>query len=425
MALTSNKIKRYIKDTYRNQRRRIKKVVLAAPFWVLTAGIVLTSIGIGRYAFLAGNRHDQNMAAYWATDDSLSFRYMSVYGRGARPGGARTAPVYINQSVSLGRTDITQIRTTLQNAVDSGNSSAGKSGLGTDGRPRGWEDCFCSYLNGSVSTNPDPDDLYIQRATSACEIVALEGNFTAFHPFRFMSGGFLPEIPEDTRQIVINDALAWKFYKSYDVVGERLTLWDEDFTIIGVVAEPSDRISRSTGTLDPRVYVYFSAMETLAPLVDPGDDFGGNTSGSSTPTPAPTQAPAAASAAAASQSGTAANTRPDMAILCYEAMLPEAVSGVAKTDMSNALSHYTPATPNFYLVSNTGRFSVRESWRFVWPIGKTSSLLADYEFPYWEKAAQLTSKHLFADEVITGMGVILAVTGSFMMVLRFRKMSRK
>lgn len=421
MALTSSKIKRYIKDTYRRQRRRVKKVVLAAPFWVLAAGIVLTSIGIGRYAFLAGNRHDQNMAAYWTTDDTTSFRYMSVYARGARPGGARTAPVYINQNVSLKRSDIVAIRTALQSCADSGTSSAGKSGLGTDGRPRGWEDCFSSYLSGTVTSVPDPDSTYIISTTSACDIIAVEGNFTAFHPLRFMSGGFLPEIADDPRQIVINDVLAWKFYKSYDVVGEQLKLWGEEFTIIGVVAEPSDRISRSCGTLDPRVYVYFSAMENLAPLIDPGDDFG-DTSAAPTNTPAPTQAPAAE---AATGSDSAGSTRPDMAILCYEAMLPEAVSGVAKTDMSNSVTHYTPATPNFYIISNTGRFRLNESWKFVWPIGKTEALLADYEFPYWEKAAQLTSQHLFADEIVTGVGVIVLITGTFMAALRFRKMSRK
>jgi hypothetical protein len=114
-----------------------------------------------------------------------------------------------------------------------------------------------------------------------------------------------------------------------------------------------------------------------------------------------------------------------MAILCYEAMLPEAVRGVAKNDMSSSLANYTPANPNFYVLSNTDRFGLRDSWRFMWPIGKTQTRLAPYEFPYWEKTAQLTSQHLFADEIVTAVGIITLLSGGIMAALRYRKMSRK
>ena len=66
-----------------------------------------------------------------------------------------------------------------------------------------------------------------------------------------------------------------------------------------------------------------------------------------------------------------------------------------------------------------------DSWRFMWPIGKTQSRLAAYEFPYWEKTAQLTSEHLFADEVITVAGIVTLISGTLMAALRYRKSSRK
>jgi hypothetical protein len=106
-----------------------------------------------------------------------------------------------------------------------------------------------------------------------------------------MSGGFLPEIAVDNRQIVLNDVLAWKFYKSYDVIGEKVSLWGEEFTIIGVVAEPSDRIARDAGVEQPRAYVYFTAMEELAPLTAPSADTQQNPGGSSS---APAASPASA-----------------------------------------------------------------------------------------------------------------------------------
>ena len=104
MAL-SNRAKRYVKEVYRDTRRKVKKVVLAAPFWVLLAALVMTGTGIGRYIYLTGQRYDQNMASYWINDSETLARHMSVYSRGARYGGDMTPPIYISQSVSLSKSD--------------------------------------------------------------------------------------------------------------------------------------------------------------------------------------------------------------------------------------------------------------------------------------------------------------------------------
>lgn len=423
MALT-NSAKRYVRDKIYLGKRKVRKIVLAAPFWVLTIGIAMTSLGIGRYVFLTENRKDQKMNYYWEYEATTPFRHMSVYARGARPGGPETPAVYINNTSSLRRSDILAIRTALQNVTDSSLGLSSKGGLPQDGRPRGWEDCYSSYLTANITSIPDPMSRNEFSFDSASEIIAIDGNFPAFHPFRYMSGGFLPEIAVDNRQIVLNDVLAWKFYKSYDVVGEKVRLWGQEFTIIGVVAEPSDGIARSAGTEQPRAYIYFSAMEELAPLTAPSTDTQTDANGNVI-TPAPSAAQASAPAAPASGAASSDNARPDMAILCYEAMLPEAVKNVAKNDMSSALTNYTPADPNFYLLSNTGRYNVINTWNFMWPIGKTQERLSVYEFPYWEKTAQLTSQHLFADEIVAVAGFVTLVSGTIMAALRYRKMSRK
>lgn len=423
MALT-NSAKRYIRDKIYLGKRKVRKIVLAAPFWVLLIGVTMTSLGIGRYIYLTDNRKDQSMNTYWEYGAQMPYRQMSVYARGARPGGPETPPVYINNASSLRRSDILAIRTALQNIADSSMGVSSKGGLPEDGRPRGWEDCYSSYLTATITSIADPMSRTEFSFNSASEIIAIDGNFPAFHPFRYMSGGFLPEIAVDNRQIVLNDVLAWKFYKSYDVIGEKVSLWGEEFTIIGVVAEPSDRIARDAGVEQPRAYVYFTAMEELAPLTAPSADTQQNPGGSSS---APAASPASASDAASAIPGasSAQSTRPDMAILCYEAMLPEAVKNVAKNDMSSSLTNYTPADPNFYVVSNTGRFNVIDTWRFMCPIGKTQGRLGAYELPFWEKTADLTSQHLFADEILTVAGFVTLVSGTIMAALRYRKMSRK
>ena len=418
-------IRDYVKENYDIAKSRMKSFVLAAPFWVISAALVITSTGIGRYAYLTHNRFDQRMNVYWEQEAPNGYRHMSVYARGTRPAGERTPSLYIDADTSWKRSDIILIRQSLQNAVDSGRSTGGKSGVGADGRPMGWEDCYSSFLNGDVTQVIDAQSSYTFSQTTEVNIVAIEGNFPAFHPFKYISGGFLPKIAADTRQIVINDVLSWRLYKSYDVLGERLELWGQQFTIIGVVSEPNDRIARSYGTTDPRAYVYFSAMEEFAPLTDASHDNNSQNGSSDGTRATPTPTPATAEGGQGNAASNTSNVRPEMAIMCYEAMLPEAVPGVAKTDVSTALPGYNPATPKYYLLSNTGRYGILNTWRFMWPIGKTSTQLAPYEFPYWEKCAQVTSQHLFADEVITGFGVVLLFVGGVMAALRYRKMSRK
>ena len=405
-------VKGYFGRSWKKWKRRAKRIVLAAPFWVLLAGIALTAFGIGRYAFLTDRRYDQRMASFWTSDSQVPYRHMSVYGRGSRSGGDVTASLYVNEDISLSRSDILVMRSQLQNAADSGTPRSNKDGQAKDGRPRGWEDCFSSWITGNIATVPEADAVNPISINTDVQIIAVEGNFTAFHPFRFMSGGFIPETVEDNYQIVLNDVLAWRFFRSYDVLGNRVRLWDREFTVIGVVAEPSDSLSKSSGAQEPRAYICFAALEELAPTGVTGSV---NSSGI-----AAVPGEANSTGVSASSSGSSSG-RPELAILCYEAMLPELVRGVARTDMSTAVPNYSPADPVFYLISNTGRFTIPSSWKFMWPIGKTQSFLSAYEFPYWEKTAQLTSQHLFADMCITGIGAVTIFSGVIMAALRYRR----
>jgi len=390
-------VKTFFGDSFEGHKQRLKKLVLAAPFWVLLIGFAMTATGVGRYIYLTDCRVDQKMAVYWSAGSGTSFRQMSVYGRGLRPSGETSAPVYIDAQTSLKRSDITIIRSSLQSAADAGRAVSSKSGDSAT-RLSGWEDCFSSFLQATLTVVIDDASAQVVSASSDAEIVAVEGNFTVFHPFEYLSGGFLPETVEDSRQIVINDVLAWKFFRSYDVVGSKLNLWGGEFTIIGVVKEAGDSIAKSTGTDEPRAYVYFSTMEAIAPVSTVTSEEGRESS---------------------------TTTRPDIAVLCYEAMLPEIVKGVAKTDMVTALPSYTASDPGFYVVSNTGRFNIYNVYKYMWPIGQTSSMLSGYELPYWEKAAALTTQHLFADEILVAGGVVLLLSGTVMAILRHRKMSLK
>lgn len=369
-------IRKYFSRKGQEGKKGFKKFVLAAPFWVLVIAIVLLGIGITRAVVLTHNRYDTRMDEYWS-QSSGDYRHVAVYGGGYRPEGDESPVMYKDPETSIKYSDIVNIRKSLQSAVDTGKTNPNQLGLNKDGTPRNWEDCWSCDLMGTAFYEKEG---YKEPLSSDCQIMAVGGNFKAFHPFQYLSGGFLPESSVDPMQVVINSALAWKFFNSYDVIGNIISIWGEDYVIVGVVEEPSSSIDKAAGANKPRVYMYFSNLAAKYASEEKGD----------------------------------------IAITCYEAMLPEAVKGVAITDMKTALPSYSAEDPKFYVVSVTGRFFFTKVWDGTWPLG-SEKLSDNFELPYWEKASLMTTEKLFADMMLIILGSILLIIGVVMVILKIRK----
>ncbi|HAW15411.1 MAG TPA: hypothetical protein DCW41_01735 [Clostridiales bacterium] len=394
--------KDYFKETGDINKRRLKKLVLSAPFWILSAAVILIAAGCIRYAVLTGNRSDTRMASVWSQGSQVAYRHVVVYAKGSRAEGDRSPFGYIDQDVSLGRTEILSIRTALQNVVDSQDKAKKNKGLSDNGRPVGWEDCFSSFLNADVSTVSSDANAMI--GTTEAQIVAVDGNFKAFHPFEYLSGGFLPEVIVDQDQIVLNDVLAWRFFNSYDVVGTRVSIFGHEFVISGVVRESSDSISKTSGTDSPRAYIYFSALEKYYVPADQSDT--GDLE------------------SVESVESDAAVIAPELGACCYEAMLPELVNNVSVTDVKTALPNYNAADPKLYVMTPTGSLNVYKVWKYMVPIGATDKMIDGFEFPYWGKALQLTIRHLFVDIILVAAGLVLLFIGIVTAVLRGKKFAK-
>ncbi|MCR4688939.1 MAG: ABC transporter permease [Saccharofermentans sp.] len=393
-------VKEYFSETGRLNKQRLKKMVLNAPFWFILIAVLLIVIGSVRIAVLTNARHEQYMAQVWGQGSDTDYRQVTVFARGARTNGEASPLMYIDSASSLRKSDIPLIRAALQNVVDTG-AARGNTGLNSDGSPRGWEDCYSTCFKTSVCQVTD-NESDIVTPLDGVNVVGVGGNFRALHPFRYLSGGFLPEIIEDRYQIVINDALAWRFFNSYDVVGEKIDIEGVEFTIVGVVEEGTTSIDRATGATDPRVYMYF---DTVAALYKPAEDE--SFSDAETTTPAADDGEAKV-----------------VAIQCYEAILPELVKGVANTDIKNALPEYSMTDPKIYTMSNTGRFFVTRVWDWVFPIGENTTKFSAFEFPYWEIAAQITTDKIAVDVLLIAGGGVLLIAGGIMALLRSRKLRK-
>ena len=390
------------------------KLVLAVPFWIVVASLILIGFGIGRAIYLSDNRPEQKVAEMWQNKSETGFRHMVVFAGGNRAKGETSPMTYTSGGKSIHLGDLPLIRQKLQASADTGTSASGKKISGSSDKLRGWEDCYSSTLRGKVQSFEVIDGVQKQSGEADVQIVAVGGNYRAFHPFRYLSGGFLPETPVDTYQIVINDVLAWKFYRSYDVVGHTLEINGKMFTVIGVVEEKNTKVAELAGEQENRVFIYFGALGTLYggdssnmnDNTDLSGDFGGydgfsDYGGFDSPS---------------SPQG----TETDYAIQCYEAMLPELVTGVAVADFKNALPSYSLTNPQVLVVNDTGRFKITRIIDTMFPIGETDKERLGYEFPYWEIATQMTETRLFYDYVIVAFGILMFLVGIVALVLKFR-----
>lgn len=403
-----NAFKNYWKETGRIYARNFKRIVITAPFWILAASLALSATGIIRYKVLIEPRHDQYMADYWGEGSEVSFRQLTVFARGIESTGEYPIPLYLGNGTSLKKADINTIRTQLQSVVDSARNNPKDKGLTEDGSPRGWTDCYSSFFNTTIR-DADIDRDINESDWKDVEVIGVGGDYRAFHPFIYMSGGFLPAQCVDMDQIVLSDSIAWTLFGSYDIIGERVVLGDREFIVTGVVREQDSSIDREVGTDSPRVYIYFNAMEAIAK--DSGASFDPNADTSNL----------SDSSMELLTSGEDTTTTSECAVLCYEAMLPELVKGVANTDIKSAIPGYTENDPKFYIISNTGRFNVLKVWDYNMPLGENSEKLRVYNFPYWERASQITTTHLFVDIICVMAGFVLLIIGIVTSVLRWHK----
>ena len=386
-----DKTKEVLETEKVNTKRKFLKLIFAVPFWLILAAFVLIGFGIGRAFYLIDTRPDQKVAEIWQSKSEMSFRHMSVFAGGIRSQGDISPLTYTDGGKSIHLADIALIRKDLQASTDTGSAAATKNIQYVEGKLRGWEDCYSSTVRASVNAVEVKDGLEEVIGTADTQLVAVGGNYKALHPFRYLSGGFLPEVPVDTNHIVINDVLAWKFYHSYDVLGNRLIINDQMFTIIGVVEERSTKVAELSGEQENRAFIYFGTLGTLYHSVTTDEN------------------------------GEVISTEPaDFAIQCSEALLPELVNGVAVTDFKNAMPSYSLTNPQIYVSNNTGRFGVLRILDTVFPLGETDRARMGYEFPYWEKAAQMIDDRLFYDYVLVFVGVVLLLIGLVMTGLKFR-----
>lgn len=315
-------------------------VILNCASIVLMAACVIVGITV----FVS--RPERKTAAIWGAGSNSGYAHVAVYAKGARASGDGSPLAYTDDGASLSVTDIEGIRSTLQGVINQASRS-GKKSKDKPVTPPAWTDCYSSCLKGMVNSGSlNSGELF------ETDIYAVGGSFVSMHPFEFIAGGFLSSDTTDKYQVVLNDVASWSMFRSYDVIGKRIGILGEDYTIIGVVREHEDKRAR--------VYIRFDRLEEFCkrleyPVIP--------------------------------------------AVMSYEAILPEQASKSAHFDLGGAIPGYNISSPSYRVVRVTGRYNVFNVFKEKEPYG--------FELPYWEECALKAESEIKTTAIVFAFAFVM------------------
>ncbi|MBN1892305.1 MAG: ABC transporter permease [Clostridiales bacterium] len=335
-------------------------------------GIVLSSIQIVRLKDL---QYDQFAAQRWVGDSDKAYRQVSVIGRGQVQGDG-SAALFLDSKSSMNINTIIEIRQTLDDLVSTAKGD--KTGPVVDDNDtegaRVWVDAYYSNAQATFRTLIDENDRAI---TTEAEVVGVAGNYYLFHPRQILSGSFLSEERIDPQSVVLNEQLAWILFKSTEICDMKVEIGSKEYTIVGVVREPDGKSDRAAGLSMPRAYVYFNE---LADMNQSQNEIG--------------EMPEYFEDVPMMPAENGATASEDLAILCYEAVLPDPIKNIAFNDLKSSLSTYVPGEENFYFVNHTDRFGLIRLFENRLPIGAEASIHSKFSLPPSELSAQITEQQL-------------------------------
>lgn len=196
-----------------------------------------------------------------------------------------------------------------------------------------WKFAYC----GTAMT-----EVYTERATADVNTVGIGGDFFFFHEYTLHDGSYISGDDLMKDMVVIDRDLAWKLFGATKVAGMEILINGGRYIIAGVIEPDDDFASRAAKTADGGL---FMAFEKLAETTGAGID-------------------------------------------CYEAVLPEPVSGFA----ANLVKENFPAK-NAEVIEVSGRYGVGNMAEVLTSFGKRSMRTDGIVFPEWENAARLTEDY--------------------------------
>lgn len=375
------KIKKFIKRKWGDICRRSHYILMGIPFVLVIGGIVLSVASVVRINQVLDGQTLQYAAERFESK-SHPYRHLTILGPGEIQGDG-SAPRKTPDGLDIEK--VQKIHDGLDLIEASTTTKGSKDQKKSDVVVNLWKDCYSATATYSAQGYMDKTPT---GSVDKCEVVGVGGDYHVVHPFRYESGGFLPDENGvgDRYSIVLNTQLAWNLFHSYQILGAFVEIRGTTYQVVGVVNEGSDAIAETTGVTQPRAYIQFSQLALLA-------------NDSLTPSTSP------------EMEGFVKVE--DLAITCYEALLTDPIKEIACNDLVQALSDnigYSADSSPLLIINNTDRFNVIRLWKKYFPLKNAYPGGDGIQVPYYERSARVAEQYVvfWAEALICGIVLILA-----------------
>ncbi len=210
------------------------------------------------------------------------------------------------------------------------------SAASEDKDARVWADAF-SATQEKLSISSD-------RFSAEANMIVTGGDFFLFHPQDIISGYYYSDNDIMQDRVLIDNVLAWQLYGSSDVAGKPVVIDGKYFYISGVFRQSENSYIKKVYGASPRIFMSYEGYG----LLDKEAKF-----------------------------------------TCYEACLPNQVTGQAKQILTEALS-IKEDDLDFRVVENSLRYSLKNRFGIIADFGMRSVVDRPIVYPFWENAARLT-----------------------------------
>jgi hypothetical protein len=176
--------------------------------------------------------------------------------------------------------------------------------------------------------------------TQSVRAIATGGDFFAFHPLDMLSGWYYTSNDVSDTLVVLDENLAWKLFGGTDVAGMAITINGYACTVAGVAKAPKNAVEAAAYGEEDTVYLPYSFLCRMGQTVP---------------------------------------------LTCYEAVLPEPVSGFGLETVQTALGL---GDAEAEMVKNTDRFSFSRCLQVAKAYDTRVQRTGTIYYPFWENAAR-------------------------------------
>lgn len=200
-------------------------------------------------------------------------------------------------------------------------------------------------------------------STSEANLIVTGGDFSMFHPMDFICGSFYSEDAIMRDNVVIDEILAWRLYGSSNIVGKPVLIKGKYYFVSGVFRRSEDKNMERVYGDKPRIFMSYSGYDIISP--DKAADF-----------------------------------------ICYEACLPNAVSGFGKNILTEAMGLEENTDR---VMENSTRYSFKKRFGIIRDFGMRSVVDSPVYYQYWENAARITDDKAALLLVMQALGLVMPI----------------